>query len=380
MQGRNNARARASKPVRQLMLLVGAGVVAAAAAPSAAEAGWSIQPAPRPAHAGDTELFGVSCTSTRDCMAVGQSVVASTGNAIPLVEHWNGSRWSIQPTPIRTANDWQGALTDVSCSSSTACMAVGAFDTDNWSGPLAERWNGSSWSLQRIPQSIGAEEFFGVSCASSTGCIAVGGGQASFAQRWDGKRWSFENIRFGDLQGRANELTDVSCPSRGTCAAVGTDDIGLCGDDYSDYLVPVLGLWRSGRWSLRRHPNLGCSNTYIGENELNALSCTSTTACTAVGTAVYRWDGHHWSIQPAANGGDELLGVSCTSRNACTAVGSRGYTWNGHGWSSQPISSPSGTTGELYSVSCTSPGSCVAVGKDENHAGWDSLLIEVSGR
>ena len=132
----------------------------------------------------------------------------------------------------------------------------------------------------------------------------------------------------------------MSCTRPVACAAVGWDDIGLCADEYeSDYSVPVLGFWTSARWSLRRHPNLGCSSSSDngGGTGLNAVSCTSTTACTAVGTAVYRWDGRDWSIQPARIGADELYGVSCTSTNACTAVGSRIYTWNGREWSSVPI-------------------------------------------
>ena len=385
-EGGPSSRANTNRPelrprfVTQVVLLIGAGAVAVAVAQSAAAAGWSIERAPQPARSDDSELLGVSCTSRSDCVAVGRSIVPSTGNPIPVVEHWNGATWSIQRTPIPTASGWGGVLSAVSCTESTACIAVGTFETDSSDGPLAERWDGSSWSIQRTPQSFDSYQFNDVSCESSTACIAVGNGQQSRAERWDGTRWSLEDIHFGDPQERANALTGVSCTSQGTCAAVGTDDIGLCGYDYSDYLVPVLGFWKSGRWSLRRRPNLGCSDTPRGDNDLDAVSCTSTTSCTAVGSVVYRWDGHDWSTQSAPNGGDELFGVSCASRSACTAVGARSYTWNGNEWSSQPISSPARTTAELYGVSCTSPESCVAVGDDETRAGRDFLLIESMGR
>ncbi len=175
----------------------------------------------------------------------------------------------------------------------------------------------------------------------------------------------------------------MSCSSAGTCAAVGWDDIGLCADPYdSDYFVPVLGRWASGRWSLTGRANLGCSESSDngGGNGLNAVSCTSSAACTAVGTRVYRWDGRRWTIQPAPIGDDVLSGVSCTSQSACTAVGSRVYTWNGRAWSSVPIRAPAKAIAPgLSGVSCTSPESCVGVGAYESRAGGDVLLVESIG-
>jgi hypothetical protein len=167
----------------------------------------------------------------------------------------------------------------------------------------------------------------------------------------------------------------VSCPSARTCAAVGSDDIGLCGTDGygSDYYVAVFGFWTSRRWSLRRHPDLGCSGSSdnAGGNGLNEVSCTSTAACTAVGTEVYRWEGSRWTIEPAPLGGDVLSGVSCTSERACTAVGSWIYTWNGHAWSRVRNAPPPG----LDSVSCTSRESCVAVGRYEDRRGTDQMIV-----
>ena len=77
-----------------------------------------------------------------------------------------------------------GALSGVSCTSGSACIAVGSFGPGY--GPLAERWNGSSWSLQRPPDPADDYGFDGVSCASSRHCIAVGGGDEPLAERWDG--------------------------------------------------------------------------------------------------------------------------------------------------------------------------------------------------
>ncbi len=365
------------------MLLVGAGVVVAVGAQSAAAADWSIQPVPLPQRPASTELSGVSCLSTSDCIAVGVAYVNATGNSIPVVEHWNGTSWSIERTPIPLLNDGGGALSGVSCVSSSACIAVGSFGPEG--SPLAERWNGSSWSLQHPPDPDYAWDFDAVSCVSTTECVAVGGGEEPIAERWDGREWSVQTTHFSD-DTLSSGLLGVSCPSRTTCAAVGADDVGLCSDeygsDYSDYYVQVFGLWRPGRWSLHPHPNIACSNSNDegGGDGLAAVSCASPTACTAVGSEIYRWNGSRWSIQPAGIGTDVLAGVSCTSPDACTAVGSDIDTWNGHDWSSLPVPSPThAVDAKLNSVSCVSTDSCVAVGTYANRAGQYFPLVESIG-
>ena len=385
---RTELRTARSRVLRQVVLLVGVGVVAAAGAQSAAATGWSIQRAPSPAHS-DSSLSGVSCTSTSNCVAVGQSFRRSTGEEIPLVEDWNGSTWSIQRTPIPLPK-WTGWLSGVSCTSSNSCTAVGGgySEVARTIVPLAERWNGSSWTIQSTPQPADARQFFSVSCVSSTACIAVGGdGIAVTAERWDGHRWRAQNVHFGDPGERPDELASVSC-TPGRCAAVGWDNVGVCGgfddDGYgpSPYgSLPVLGFWTDRGWSLQRHPNVGCSNSGgNGGNLLSGVACTSPVACTAVGTVVYRWDGHRWSIQPARIGGDDLNAVSCPSTNACTAVGYRIHTWNGLHWSNVRTPTPADALDDQFSgVSCPARGSCVVVGSYADSALKVFVLVESLG-
>ena len=72
-------------------------------------------------------VWRVRCAWTSDCMAVGQSVPPSTLEPIPLVEHWNGTSWSVERTPIPAHAGWAGELGAVSCASSGACLAVGFY-------------------------------------------------------------------------------------------------------------------------------------------------------------------------------------------------------------------------------------------------------------
>jgi hypothetical protein len=126
-----------------------------------------------------------------------------------------------------------------------------------------------------------------------------------------------------------------------------------------------------------------------GGYELRGVSCSSTTACTSVGSAwatlnyqpprvplVERWDGTGWSVQstPQPGGDTELSGVSCRT-TFCVAVGSTAsqrtdpfrqplaMSWDGAAWTVQSVPIPAGAEGaDLVAVSCTSASSCVAVG------------------
>lgn len=82
-------------------------------------------------------LDSVSCTAWNACMAVGQYENKVYLNS-PLVEHWDGVRWSIQRVPANSSDSW---FTAVSCSSPGACTAVGY--TGAGANSLVERWNGT---------------------------------------------------------------------------------------------------------------------------------------------------------------------------------------------------------------------------------------------
>jgi hypothetical protein len=81
----------------------------------------------------------VSCASATACTAVGDYNNGTTG--VTLAERWNGSTWSIQPTP-NPAGAPVSLLNGVSCASATACTAVGGYNNGTAGVTLAERWNG----------------------------------------------------------------------------------------------------------------------------------------------------------------------------------------------------------------------------------------------
>src|SRR5207302_64415 len=136
---------------------------------------WAIQSTPNPAGAMSTVLRAVSCPSTTLCTAVA-SYTNSSGVDVTLAERWNGSSWTIQSTPNPTGAR-SSVLYGVSCISTTLCTAVGSYvNSSGVTVPLAEHWNGSSWAIEpsSIPAGAKASSLLGVACVPSTQCTAVG--------------------------------------------------------------------------------------------------------------------------------------------------------------------------------------------------------------
>ena len=321
---------------------------------------WSVQAIPSPAGATDPVLASVSCTSARACTAVGSYTPSGSSARVTLAERWNGRSWTIESTPNPTGSALLNSLASVSCGSPTACSAVGfTFDPNSTtvqSSPLAERWDASTWTIQ--PTAAVSATMSDVSCTSATACTAVGtiddlspaGIGGVFAERWNGTTWTVQAI--SDPPGTRGDLGGVSCTSAAACVAV-----GFAGPVDGGPYTPVAEHWNGTTWSIQPTPApSGGQNSY-----LYGVSCTSTTACTAIGqystpTAnvlfAERWNGTSWTVQSVPNPtgtsarGALLSTVSCTSATACTAVGSYNTStsttntlaerWNGTTWTIQP--------------------------------------------
>ena len=168
-----------------------------------------------------TGLTSVSCASQITCTAVGSD---------NLVVGWNGKRWSIQPTPKPSRMRSIGP-TGVSCASKSSCIAVGSIRSGGMlSGRmLVEHWNGTRWSIQRATNPAGGTDItlMGVSCATATACTAVGsynnraGRGRALVERWNGTKWSIQPTP-NPASAIGSGLSAVSCPSATACMALGS--------------------------------------------------------------------------------------------------------------------------------------------------------------
>jgi hypothetical protein len=359
---------------------------------------WAIQPTPVPAGATSSYLNGIACISPTACSAVGR-YDTSSHQEVTLAEQWDGTAWVIQPASV-PAGAASSDLTGVSCTSSTACTAVGQYyNSSNQELALAEAWNGTAWTIQPTPVPAGSRssDLTGVTCTSSTACTAVGqyynstGDLVTLAERWNGTTWATQPTP-ARVGATSSYLVAVSCTSVTACTASGY---------YYTSSSPALTLaeaWNGHRWAIQSTT----APVGTGDSFLDAVSCIAPTACTAVGryytkspdtelTLAETWDGTSWTTQPTPNaagaGQSRLDAVSCTASNACTAVGGYGSgtstsallveAWNGATWSVKPIPSPAGATyGYLDGVSCTSSTACTAVGQYYNSTGDLVTLAE----
>ncbi len=228
----------------------------------------------------DDSLSAVSCVSVGECVAVGDYVTRSSGQG-PLVERRIGGRWSVVHVPVP-----EGAssvrLRAVSCFSSAACVAVGEYDVAARAEELlVERWDGKLWAAQslNLPVAGGSAVLLGVSCASASMCLAVGEvssssvGREPFSELWNGRRWTA--VATPSLAERADaEWGAVSCSSGSACTAVGDQTVRSA-------RLTFVERWNGSGWQVQRSPspvNAGASGSLLA-----GVSCPSRRSCFAAG-------------------------------------------------------------------------------------------------
>ncbi len=282
--------------------------------------------------AGD-EMTSVACPAAGDCVAVGSGL-----HALAVAEQWNGSAWTLAATPAGVT-----ALSAVTCTSTTFCLAV--------NGAAALSWNGRGWSARPAPVSIGG--LGAVWCGSPRDCMAVGNGGpgSSLAEQWNGTAWRALRTN------RVDDLGGVSCPRAADCTAVGSRV------SPADQGQTLAERWNGRAWSDQATP--------AQQAGLDSVSCPTLTFCMAVGNTpglvgmAQRWNGHRWSAVsvPGLGYGNLLYSVSCTSATSCVATGRQdlAVVWNGTTWTVHdgPVS---GYSAWFNSISCSSRQNCVAVG------------------
>jgi hypothetical protein len=115
----------------------------------------------------------LTALSPANVWAVGTGPGVPTGgfSAHPtaVIEHWDGTSWSVVPSPNPNPQGNNG-LAAVAAISASDVWAAGF----QLLGPFTEHWNGKSWSIVATPAGV---RFFGAMAASSAGTLlAVGQG------------------------------------------------------------------------------------------------------------------------------------------------------------------------------------------------------------
>jgi hypothetical protein len=332
---------------------------------------WSIQPTPGFTGAAFTQVIGVGCGSANACFASGFYADNSTGDTLPLVEKYNGTQWTIQPVPA-PAGAVVSRVFDVSCTSANACTAVGESFVGLTEVAFADRWNGSTWTLQHVPGLTGLGTALGsVSCTAVAACTAVGatlndraGTLAPLAEFWNGSAWAIQPTpsKAGNY---STALYGVSCADMHDCMAAGNFNANgsLAGGALTERFAATT-------WSLVNLPTPPNASVSLPD----PVSCSAVNACTDVGSWFSgttggafsdRWNGTAWARETVPSSFFFFSGVACIATTACLAsVDSASAVWNGARWTPVAIAPPLvGNFPSLGAVTCSAAtGDCTAVG------------------
>ena len=215
---------------------------------------WSVVASPNPTTY-INRLLSVAAVSANDIWAVGYYVPLSGGSRT-VIEHWNGTAWSIVYNPNLGVSE---ILRSVAVVSANDVWAVGGY-INNWGdpyNPLIEHWNGTSWSIIPGPNVSVNNPFYGVAVVSANDIWAVGG---IILEHWNGTTWSI--VPSPNLTGAAYSIASVS-----------NNDVWAVGEPSS-----LVEHWDGTSWSIASSPNPG-----PGQNALYGVAAVSSSDIWAVG-------------------------------------------------------------------------------------------------
>jgi hypothetical protein len=278
---------------------------------------------------------------------------------LTLIEHWDGTTWQVVATPNHpTANHYLYAAAAVA---SDDVWVVGEYEPPGGGrSTLTLHWDGTSWSIIPSPNPAVYNGLYAVAATSPTDVWAVGyyytqSAQQTLIEHWDGTSWSIvSSPNVGTGWNLLRAVTVVPNPQQ---------DLWAVGYYYRDDGNPstLVQQWNGTIWSVVPSPD-GSTR----ENYLTGVSSTAPNDAWAVGyyntpTGLYlplteHWDGTSWQVVPSPSLSPSLTAptaVSSTSAKEVWAVGSYfnenaaqltlAQQWDGTSWQVFTTPNPAGT-------------------------------------
>lgn len=296
---------------------------------------WQVISSPNPTGTFQSVLDSAAVISSQDAWAVGSNlyIVSGMKRTNTLIEHWNGTQWSLVASP--NPSSIYNSLASVAAISASNVWAVGDYTDAAGTGlPLAERWDDSAWHVVPTAPLPAATEGMLATVAAIPGTThlwAVGNSvklprpspQQGLIEYWDGTQWQL--IPNGaPSSAQSSELLGVTALSATNAWAVG--DYTPSG---SDLRKPLIEHWNGSVWQSVPSP----LPAFADRGPLLSVAASATGNVQLVGSFFApdagtgqpwfeRWDGRQWRLVPSPI----PAGAVFTEVNALTA-NSAGIFW-----------------------------------------------------
>jgi hypothetical protein len=266
-------------------------------------------------------LFGVAAVPGK-AWAVGVRLDHGY-HAHDLIEAWDGSTWHLATAP--TLDTTRDVLYSATAISADDVWAVGEQQSRSGRfGTLIEHWDGKRWTVVPSPDpGVAGDHLYAVASSGAHDIWAVGqrndhSADSPLVEHWNGKRWSVVDVPTAGARG---VLQGVAVRGGQVWAVGQTDDAAHQGRPLSTHLS-------YGRWTTTINTELGAAFS-----NLNGVVIVGNTAW-AVGTyydpasghqltLVARNDGAGWRAVNAPNPGtgDQVLGGLSAAGDTIGTVG-----------------------------------------------------------
>lgn len=217
---------------------------------------WSIVSSPNPSTS--AQLYAVSADSSTDAWAAGNYYDSNSGIEQTLIEHWNGTAWSVVSSS--GPGTYDNTLSGIDALSANNVWAVGYYQ--NTSGPqetLIEHWDGTTWSV--VPSSnpsTAGNVLSGIAATHGKAIWAVGyTGSQTLIERWNGSNWSVASSPNASTN---DYLQSVTVNLHNDVWAVGTNGSVVPGKPSQT----LIEHWNGTQWNIVASPDPGLTNELLG--------------------------------------------------------------------------------------------------------------------
>jgi hypothetical protein len=320
------------------------------------------------------DLLAVSCKGAKSCLVVGDYYTSTSQNAPnhPLALIYNGTSLKTSAIPLPKGTT-EASLTGVSCATTRYCVALGAADGYTRAFGQAdsliiiETWNGTKWSLHTAAASLGSITQVDptvVSCVTTAFCVLAGqtnnpesSPSTFYVASWNGRKLAImKPAAVGGSAAGFIAPIGVSCATASNCAVTGADMGATSGNSVN--FTAFTEIWNGKTWQVAKVT----WPTGTGGSMTMGVSCYAAHSCEAVGVdgpnietsfeaAAVSFNGTEGTLQavpPASKGYlHAFTNVSCLPSGSCVAIGTTGKAtassgapltgvWNGKSWKLEP--------------------------------------------